>query len=549
MSAKPHRTLSDKKYDSIIKKLELKKELPTKKKFIVIQIDSLPYSILEKFFKSDSCKFMKHLVEKEGYIFQRYNCGVPSGTPAVQSGIMYGDNSMIPGFRFVDKKSKQVISCGNPLHVEQLETKYFSKKKGILEHGSSYSNHFSGGAGRSILTMSTMTKTKRFKRIKEADIWFILLLNPVSALRTLYYTLAEFTIETAEVLTYPIFRVLGKKKKGIYGAWVPFRRIFLDAILTEIITTAVLLDIRREVPKIYINYLNYDDMAHMRGPNSTAAYFALRALDRRIKKLCKKAGDKYDIFIMSDHGHVEGVPFEEINGMTLAEYISKCTKVESFGLSSAFEGRLSTARLVMNKTIDFLSYVSTPLRWIVSKFAYGVLRVVRPKKYPFSWEDKEQIFVSDSCCLANVYFNVSEERMDIKEINKKYPKLIDKLLTNKSIGIIMVKDGDGFALLHRSGKINVAQSVNKEGKDFLGAYGDEKLLIEQLTEYNKVRFLGDLVLFGDYSDGVAVSFAQHVGAHGGIGGDMMWPFFISKKKYDFSGVTNARELHKIFSKY
>jgi hypothetical protein len=139
--------------------------------------------------------------------------------------------------------------------------------------------------------------------------------------------------------------------------------------------------------------------------------------------------------------------------------------------------------------------------------------------------------------------------MDIKEINKKYPKLIDKLLSNKSIGIIMVKDGDGFALLHRNGKINVAQSVNKEGKDFLDSYGDEKTLIEQLREYNKVRFLGDFVLFGDYSDGVAVSFAQHVGAHGGIGGDMMWPFFISKKKYDFSGVTNARELHKIFKGY
>lgn len=544
-----HETISDKKYDSIIKRLELKKEKPAKKKFIIIQIDSLPYSMLQKFFDKGSCKFMKHLVEKGGYEFQRYNCGLPSGTPAVQSGIMYGDNSMIPGFRFVDKKAKQVISCGNPLHVEQLETKYFSKKKGILEHGSSYSNHFSGGASRSILTMSTMTKTKRFKRIKEGDIWFMLLLNPLSALRTLYYALAEFLIETAEVLSYPFFRLIGKKKKGIYGVWIPFRRIFLDAILTEIITVGVLLDIRRKVPKIYINYLNYDDMAHMRGPNSLAAYFALRALDRRIKKICKKADDDYDIFIMSDHGHVEAVPFEEINGMTLAEYISKCAKVESFGISSAFEGRLSTARLVMNKTIDFLSYVSTPLRWIVSKFAYGVLRVLRPKKYPFSWEDKEQIFVSDSCCLANVYFNVSEERMDIREIDKKYPKLIKKMLANKSIGIIMVKDGDGFTLLHRSGKIFVNDAVKKEGKEFLKEYGDEEILISQLKEYNNVQFIGDLVLFGNYSDGAAVSFAQHVGAHGGIGGDMMWPFFISDTKHDLSKVRNARELHQIFKEY
>jgi hypothetical protein len=70
-----------------------------------------------------------------------------------------------------------------------------------------------------------------------------------------------------------------------------------------------------------------------------------------------------------------------------------------------------------------------------------------------------------------------------------------------------------------------------------------------LRRFNKVKFLGDLALFGNYKDGVAVSFTEHVGAHGGIGGDMNWPFFISKQKYDLSKVINAKGLHSIFKEY
>ena len=139
----------------------------TKKKFIVIQIDSLPYSLLKKFMKKGGCKTIRKLL-KRGYHLQKYTCGVLSGTPFVQAGIMYGDNSMVPGFRFIDKREKRHINFANPNIIRRFETRHFRKKQGILEGGSSYSNHLSGHASRSILTMSTMTRTKgRLKRLSE----------------------------------------------------------------------------------------------------------------------------------------------------------------------------------------------------------------------------------------------------------------------------------------------------------------------------------------------------------------------------------------------
>lgn len=545
----PHQKIEDKRYEATRKRLDLKKERSKKKKFIIIQIDSLPHSILKRFLDKGSCKFMNKLIDKEGYHLQKYNCGIPSGTPSVQAGIMYGDNSRIPGFRFVDKKNKKQISFGNPNHVKYIESKYFAHKKGILEGGSSYANNYSGGASRSILTMSTMTKNKKFKRIKESTLWLFLFLHPASAIRIIYYTITELVMEFLSVLFYPFIKLF-KKHTIIFGFRIPLRRFLLNVILAELITMGVILDIKRGVPKIYINYMNYDDIAHLRGPNSLGAHFMVRALDRRVNRIYKKTRGEYDFYVMSDHGQVDAVPFRILQGMNLAEFIEKCAKVKSFGLSSTHEGRHTMMGAVMNKTIDLVKYVSTPLRWIVSSFAKGMLKVLKKGDEHFIWNNKEQIFVVDSCSFAHIYFNVSKKRMQIKQIEKKYPTLIEKLARNKHIGIVMAKQGTNIILMSGKNRITITKdTVKVDGQDFLKKYGNEKLLVKQLRDFDTMKFVGDLVLFGNYENGVAVSFTEHVGAHGGIGGDMMWPFFLSKKKYDFSKMTNAKSLNKIFKEY
>lgn len=546
---KPIRELSDKRDEAVLRKLDLKRVRPKRGKFMVIQLDSLPHSILKRFLDRGSCRFIRKLLDKEGYHLQRFNCGLPSGTPSVQASVMYGDNSMIPGFRFVDKKSKRSISFGNPNDAKYIESRFFSKKRGILEGGASYSNMYSGGAERSILTMSTMTKSKHFRRIRESSLWLFLFLHPASALRILYYTAAEMIIELFSIMSHPLMRLFGRKA-AIFGFRIPIRRFLMNVILAEIITVGTILDLKRGVPKIYTNYMNFDDVAHLRGPNSTGAYFMVRALDRRIKRICRKMDGDYDLFILSDHGQVDGVPFRFLEGMTIAQYIERCANVESFGLTSAHEGRLSMIGVVMRKTLAFVKYVSSPLRWIVSAFAKGMLRVLRPRRYRFVWDDRERIFVTDSCSMAHVYFNISDERLSLKRIEKRYPKLVGKLAGNRNIGIVMGRQGGGIVLMCGRSRITIGRdSVRVKGRNFLKRYGDFDTLVKQFRDFERMRFVGDLVLFGDYRDGVAVSFADHVGAHGGVGGDMNLPFFISKKKYDLSGTTDAGGLHRIFREY
>ena len=287
-----------KRHRATIKSLALSKvDKKYRRKFLVIQIDGLSITTLRKAMKKGYCNFLSKLVNEKGYEFQEYNCGIPSGTPVVQSAIMYGYNQKIPGFRFVMKDKKKQISFGNPGNVKYIYNKFFRKKKGILRNGSSYFNHFSGGAERAIFTMSHITKNKRFKRINESKLWLIMILNPMAFFRVLYYTLGEFLSEVCEYVWH-LFTHFVTKKPAIFSLFNPFRRIFMTAIFQEMITMGVILDIKRGVPKIYMNYIGYDEMGHLRGPRSRPTYVSLRTIDRRIKRIFKSSKrENYDIFI------------------------------------------------------------------------------------------------------------------------------------------------------------------------------------------------------------------------------------------------------------
>lgn len=513
----------------------MKKGSSKEKKFIVIQIDALPYSIVKRFLDKGSCRFMKKLMRKEGYHLHRYNCGIPTGTAFVQAGIMYNDNSMIPGFRFIDKKAKQFISFGSPPRAHYAEERFFSKKKGILEGGSSYANCYSGGAKRSVMTVSTMTSDLRAKHHKKGNRWFFLFFYPTSTLRIIYYTAAELLIELMGILTHPFVRIF-RKKRAIFGFRIPIRKFLLNVILAEIVTIDVIRDIKEGIPKIYANYINFDDIAHLRRPNSLASYFIVRALDRRAKRIYRHAKGEYDFYIMSDHGQVDAVPFKVMEGMDLDEFIQKCATVKTFAMPKEKKKEQSLLAAAGKQTASLLKYVFFP--------------ITEDQRYRFNFDDKDAIFVVDSCALAHVYFNCSRERMDLHRINRRHPDLVEKLANNRYIGIVMVKQGNNLILINGNNRITISGSSAKiKGDNFLKRYGDDKLLIGQLREFSRLKFVGDLVLFGRYENGLGVSFTDHVGAHNGIGGDMSWPFFLSKKRHDFSKVTNAKELHRIFKDY
>jgi predicted AlkP superfamily pyrophosphatase or phosphodiesterase len=79
---------------------------------VVVHVDGLGADSLEQALREGKMPFIKSLMEEEGYELHRYRCGIPSTTPFVQAGILYGDNSEIPSFRWWDRKEQLLVQFG-----------------------------------------------------------------------------------------------------------------------------------------------------------------------------------------------------------------------------------------------------------------------------------------------------------------------------------------------------------------------------------------------------------------------------------------------------
>ena len=105
-------TYYSKKYAAIVRRLGLPRSESSKERgFIAIQIDGLSYPHLEMAMEMGYAPHLRRLVRRGEFILHPWRSGLPSTTPAVQAGIMYGNNEDIPAFRWYDKASGESIVC------------------------------------------------------------------------------------------------------------------------------------------------------------------------------------------------------------------------------------------------------------------------------------------------------------------------------------------------------------------------------------------------------------------------------------------------------
>ena len=71
---------------------------------MMLEIDGLSYWHIKKALDDGLLPTLQEMSEKDGYLLFRTDCGLPSMTSACQAGIMFGDNSDIPAYRWYDKE-------------------------------------------------------------------------------------------------------------------------------------------------------------------------------------------------------------------------------------------------------------------------------------------------------------------------------------------------------------------------------------------------------------------------------------------------------------
>src|SRR5438046_8347425 len=94
-------------------------------KLVILHLDGVSANTLSKALDDGDMPFLRRLIDAEGYELHRYRCGLPSTTPFAQAGILYGDNSEIPCFRWWDREQRVLVQFGTRSTFKKVAGKYF----------------------------------------------------------------------------------------------------------------------------------------------------------------------------------------------------------------------------------------------------------------------------------------------------------------------------------------------------------------------------------------------------------------------------------------
>ena len=118
---------------------------------------------------------------------------LPSQTSASQAGILHGNNSFIPAFRWWEKERQVMMVSNHPEDAAEI-VRRASNGEGLLSNdGASVGNLVSGDAVRSYITMATIKD--KSQGLGHSRAWYSFFVSPDNYLRTAVLTIAEIVKE------------------------------------------------------------------------------------------------------------------------------------------------------------------------------------------------------------------------------------------------------------------------------------------------------------------------------------------------------------------
>lgn len=525
--------------------------------FIIIQIDGLSHDHLTQAIDAGYMPYLGRLLAERRLTVAPWRCGLPSTTPAVQAGIMFGNRFDIPGFRWYEKERGRVIMSKRPDQVQAVRARISQGRPGILRGGSCYVSIFDGDADLALFTLSTLNPQRFFESARGMGLLLLFLLSPFRVLRLLGLTLSSYLAGLGR-------RLVALVRPGLlnpFDLFSPLLHAVSDTLLTEVQTFGVMLDIYRCAPAIYANYNSYDEAAHKLGVDHRAAFRALRGVDKRIHQINRMRARyrrrEYDLYILSDHGNTLAESFSRRNGITLGRHIAAQIG-EGLGVDEwveAYAHSTEKRRYVLDELRDLERRLAPRMRRVFAAvWHYVDRRVLADQELDYDLGRQQDVVVSVSGSLAHVYFNVSPRPLDLIEVLLLYPRLVDVLLATPGIGILAGRAGKRTVVLgRRGGALVIGEECEVvEPPHPLAQFGDPAHAAAQIHYLAHFPHSGDLVVLGALQpDGRVVAFEEQAAVHGGLGGPQGRPFIAWPPERPLAPETlnDAQDLYPYFARY
>ncbi len=455
---------------------------------VLIQIDGLSRRQLERATAKGNLPFLAELRRKHRYQVHSLYSGLPSSTPAMTAELLYGVKCAVPAFSFYDRSSGAMYRMFEPRAAKELDQRLQTQGQPLLAGGSAYAAIYTGGAEETHFCASTLGLNDLFKASYPLRMFLIVLLSIYSWIRVGVLLVIEFLLALLDVVRGLIAgQDLWKEIKFISS------RVGVSILMRELATIGAKIDVARGLPVIYLDLVGYDEQSHRRGPSSRFAHWTLKGIDDAIARVWRAAQRSavrdYDVWVFSDHGSEETVPYPHAYGRTLQEAIS-----EVFGATAQVFAAEHDNRGIQSKRMR--SY----MRGVGQE---APVRDVRPPE-----TGRNEPIVAAMGPVGHIYV---DQPIDDDE----QQRLAKALVEQAKVPMVGVTEGPDLVRLW-----------TKEGqfvlpRDAARVFAPDHPFLEELTQ-DFIRLCqhpnaGDFVLWGWSRNGPLYSFPIENGSHAGPG--------------------------------
>ena len=494
---------------------------------IIIEIDGLAYDVLCEAIKKGLMPTVKSMIDSKTHTLREWETDLSSQTGASQAGILHGNNEDITAFRWIEKENdNQMMQCSGPIQVKELEERISDGNGLLADNGASRSNLFSRDTDNIIFTMSKILNLKKLYN----RAWFSVFSNPSNFARIVSLFLAEMILEIYSQIKHKILNIQPRIKRGII--YIPTRagtNVFMREINTQTLIGDMMVG---DIDVAYSTYLGYDEIAHHSGVRNNDSWYALKGMDKQIKRLVnatRYCPRKYQFVIQSDHGQTNGATFKQRYGESFEDFIKSLLPQDMtmFAKMSSNEDHYGNTFIPFSKQIDNLKNRS---------------------------EDDEKKELSDSEVivlasgnLAMIYLTQWRHRLTYEEINTLFPELIPGIVKNEYIGFILVRSSEkGDMAIGRNGTYYL-DSDEIEGINPLENFG--KNIVRHLKRNSSFKYTPDILVnsFYDTENDEVCAFEELIGSHGGAGGSQSKPFILYPSQWNTPNeeIIGAENIYKI----
>ncbi|MET9316097.1 phage holin family protein [Kribbella sp. NPDC003505] len=485
---------------------------------VFVQVDGVPFPVLQMAVTAGLVPTLSRWLRSGSHRLYEWTPKLPATTPASQMGILHGVIDGIPAFRWYDRAEDRILVANRPADAAVIEAALTTGHGLLVDGGVSIGNLFTGDAPQAALTMSR--RAGRGEITRRAAAQFVA--SPSGLTRGLSRSVSELLRDRFQARR----GVRRDVQPRCHRSWsTAALRAVTNGVLRDVNTALVAQHMLRGTRSIYVDYVDYDEVAHHAGLLRPESLEALESIDRvlhQLELIASVAPRTYRFVILSDHGQAQGTTFADRYGEELAVVVSRLAAadvavssapVEGWGRTRILVDELATGKGVGGRT---MRNAAAAIQRRGQDEADAVEAGDRQRSGKAEGDEEFHVFGSGN--LGLVYVRGSKERLTRDQLDRRYPALLAGLAAHPGVGFVVVLDDvDGPIALGAAGSHRLDDG-RVDGVDPLAPFGPNAPAFVRRAALRPEApdiYVNSLV---DSGTEEVAAFEGLVGCHGGLGG-------------------------------